>query len=213
MPIMLTDTGTTYTTQNAGVLAKLLVPVLKGKGRDLKELGGRLGAMIKPTSPLKEFGNLDELADYIISSYDAGKLKQAAGDDLENLAADYLGGSVAKGDTIPAWAVDVVKNNGNDADPDLYAGPGRTGATVKPDVWSDAAVGIVGGAAKADNLPKLNAICGQLALVCDAHNKTPLVFCTGDTPVEVLDTVAEHVGKENVLILQGDKSWKAFSEV
>lgn len=212
MPITMLNTSTTYTNANVGDLIKLLTPELVSRGRSLKELGRRLGQMVKPGSAAASFAGISDLADHLIKTYDSGVSRQARGDELENLAAQYIGGSMAKGDTIPDWAVPFVKNNGNDRDPDLYETAQKdTALTIKPDVWSDSVVGIVGGAAKDGNLGKFKGICGQLNDLCQIHGKTPMVFADGATPQRVIDAAKEAVGGANVLVLQADDSWLAQS--
>lgn len=207
MTITLQDTATTYTINNAGILAGLLAPVVQGKGSDLKELGRRLSTLLKDQND-HPYLNIDALADDLILVVGYGKARQQKGKDLEESAAVVIGGIIARGNSIPGWAKPYVKDNGSQ-DPDLYSTDlGNVSLTVKPDVWSDTAVGIVGGAAKDNNLGNFKGICRQLFDICATYNKQAVVFAHHTTPVEVTDAAAGIVGPANVLIYGANDQWQ-----
>lgn len=229
MPIKLLDPDKTYTNADYAELKGLVIDAVKklvaeaGLAPDeaekqekeqLGQVGKRMGTLLKPSNPkIEEFADARAMVVALLSSYAIGAQQQKVGDDLEALAASHIGGGVAKGDTIPAWAVAFVKNNGNNKDPDLFTNDQRTGESIKPDVWSDTQVGIVGGAAKAKDLGNFIERATRLSRVCGALRKTALVFAADNTPAQVTEAARGIVGADNVLVLQADKSWLSLSDL
>ena len=78
---------------------------------------------------------------------------------------------------------------------------------VKLDTQGDTYYGIVGGPAKAANLDKFVAICRDLKVISEAHHKQPRVYCTRDTPAEVVEAAEAVVGVSNVYEVESGHVW------
>jgi hypothetical protein len=210
MTITLRDKQTTYGSDTLPELVAELTVAVVSQGSELSRLGRRLGRLAHDTAD-HPFDNVAALAAHLIATVGIGEERQQRGGDLEASAAAYIGGTVARGNDVPEWARPYVKVKGKQ-DPDLYSTDlANTALTIKADVWSDGAVGIVGGAAKAKNEGKFKGICGQLRRICDDHGKQALVFAHHETPPNITRAAANAVGAGNVLIFGVDGQWTPLS--
>jgi len=208
MTITLLDKKTTYTIKNRAELIADLSPAVLGRSSDLTILGKRLGTWLHDADD-HPFADVGALADGLIATVGFGQKRQEKGNALEDSAASFIGGGVARGGGgVPDWAVPHVTTKGSQ-DPDLYertTPPKQNTNCVKADVWSDGQVGIVGGAAKAQNLGKFKGICGQLRTICASHGKESYVFAHHETPQEVIKAAIE-ANVSAVMVYGADDQW------
>ena len=155
------------------------------------ELGGTLAKMISKN----DYGPYTDhlaLLEAIKSTRGAGKNAQAVGKQREDSVAEATGASVAA--TGKYGQDETVHLHGSDRH-------------IKLDVNGNGIYGIVGGPAKAANLEKFRGICRDLAAISAQDQKTPQVFCSHDTPLEVVHAAMDIVGPENVIDIKTKKAW------
>lgn len=135
------------------------------------------------------FETLEELKSTLENRSKKGKEINEKGKAREGSAAASIGGTVAD-----------AGRYGQDEIVYLDESPERTNHRhVKLDIKSETVYGIVGGAAKANNLEKFKTICRDLKAISETHHKRPVVFYENDTPHVVVEAAVEIVGEANVI--------------
>jgi hypothetical protein len=143
------------------------------------------------------FATSADLRDALEKRSNKGAEINKLGKEREESVATGLGGSVA---AVGKYGQDEV----------VYLDPSSTRTNhrhVKLDVKNDTVYGIVGGAAKANNLEKFASICRDLLVISEAHGKTAQVFCASNTPDSVIETAIGIVGEGNVINTQTNEPW------
>ena len=169
--------------EEAAIEALGLTPEQRREGED------RIGKALSTSAVVVVAGTYVELIQRLRDNLGAGKEVQERGAERENAAAAHVpggGGSVPRrgldkgGLGEPEWCKGPwLKLRSAKADPDVFnkVGNAQKGTvSTKPDVWSENGLGIVGGPAKAEDMPIFKERCASLKAVCDSHGKQAWVF-------------------------------------
>ncbi|RPK67627.1 hypothetical protein EES43_02920 [Streptomyces sp. ADI96-02] len=187
-----------------GQQVQILVNALTAAGIQVGAYGRLLATRIKSDTPY-QYASYAELAQDLTERRDAGAQINAVGDGLEAKAAAAVGAQTGRGGgQLPAWAVPFAVMPAGHQDPNVYArnGAGQrdvTSTPVKPDIWSDGLLGIVGGPAKDKNIQKFTTICHDLVRVCTSHQVRPVVFAAFGSQASVTEAVGI-VGAKNTYV-------------
>ncbi|MEW1614712.1 MULTISPECIES: hypothetical protein [unclassified Streptomyces] len=182
----------------------LLVQALTQAGITVGSYGRILATWIKSADP-HTFTSYAELVQKLTQLRAVGAQINQTGDDLENSAAATVGAWPGRGaGQVPTWAADFARIPAGGQDPNVYAANGAgqialASAPVKPDIWSEHLLGIVGGRAKEVHLAKFTTICHDLVRVCASHGKRPVVF-TAFGATDTTTTARAIVGAENTYV-------------
>ncbi|MEU8934367.1 hypothetical protein AB0D30_31340 [Streptomyces sp. NPDC048409] len=183
---------------------KKLVEALKDVGLQVGPFGRILAGWIKSGNHV--YLNYNELAADLSQQHAKGQQINDIGDMLEATAAQYLGAWTGRsGGGVPHWASGFVEFPPGGQDPNVYQRDAVTGGraavstAVKPDIWSEDVLGIVGGPAKDRNLQKFETICHDLVRVSLSHGKRPVVFAALGA-VETVTSARDIVGASNTYV-------------
>ncbi|AWW43343.1 hypothetical protein [Streptomyces cadmiisoli] len=188
--------------KNPRMAIEQLVAALRAAGLGSGAFGRHLSRQIlAPTDHL--YASYQELVASLTDMQVNGAARQQGGDNTEESAAQHVGAWTGRGNAWPTWAQADTQLAPGGQDPTLYAqgsGPTKQGAPVKVDIWSEHLVGIVGGAAKNDNVEKFINACKTLRKVADSHGKQAVVFAAFGTSQPIVDCAVVAVGAPHTYV-------------
>ncbi|GAA3625795.1 hypothetical protein [Flavivirga jejuensis] len=187
----ITDDSTGITYHDMGTLIR----AMKGAGVWDNSLGKSLGRKVN-SNETHHATSLASLALGLQQAHQSSRASNVIGNNREQRVAVLMGGNVAK-------------INGRDEEVVI----GDDGNTTPIDVRSPTAIGIVGGAAKAENLSHFKARVLELKKAANYNGLNAEVWQDPNTPDSVILAARAIIGKNNVYNIETGKVFEISSKV